>query len=33
LNGICACVLLATGEYAQFARGNLELVREVRIAE
>lgn len=33
LNGICACVLLASGEYAQFPKGNLEPVREVRIAE
>lgn len=33
LNGICACILLASGEYANFKHGNLEMVREVRIAE
>jgi hypothetical protein len=33
LNGISVCVSLANGEYAQFAGGNLEPVREVRIAE
>lgn len=33
LNGICACILLASGGYANFRDGNLEMVREVRIAE
>lgn len=33
LNGVCMCILLASGECAEFAGGNLEMVREVRIAE
>lgn len=32
-NGVCECVLLASGEYAHFKDGNRTLVREVRIAE
>lgn len=33
LNGVCLCILLASGECAEFKDGNLEMVREVRIAE
>lgn len=32
-SGVCACILLASGGYANFKNGNLEMVREVRIAE
>jgi hypothetical protein len=32
-NGVCECVLLASGEYAHFEQGNRTLVREVRLAE
>jgi hypothetical protein len=33
LNGMSVCISLANGEYTQFKYGNLEMVREVRIAE
>jgi hypothetical protein len=33
LNGVCMCILLASGSCAEFKDGNLEPVREVRIAE
>jgi hypothetical protein len=29
----CQCVLLASGEYAHFEKGDNELVREIRLAE
>lgn len=29
----CECVLLASGEYARFARGNAEEVREIEVPE